>query len=178
MKAIVTHTNANVIVAKNCIEEAGGIALESGYDTIRFYVSTNNLITRYCYSYAMATGQTIQQNDVTVENQDFKGWVFYAEYSTKQDKNKDVAHSPQRGIEVLQHTTGNVIAVFPEQKDSNYNMTGIGCLMIESIPNDDKLAWSSLSHSYLEEYGKRISLEQALRLHPNMFLQGYFEKEQ
>lgn len=171
---------------KSIVEQSECIALhvEDGYYAhAQIYAPTQKAWRTYREQYnALAMSHNIPEiaeNDILKHPpQDYKGWVFYAEYANKTMKKKDVAYSHKLKRDTLQYTNGNVIAVFPEQKNLDYSMMCISTLMSNPESNTAMLASGSCSSEYLRDYGKHISLEQAMRLHPNMFLLGYFNVEE
>lgn len=183
----VIHRNCARTFAQQMLEifiQSGAHLLDatSWQERIDFMMPTLKMIEQYrkAYSnYGKNIGQAIGPDDITVIEQDFTGVVFYAEYASQADKRRDVANSPERGLATLQYTNGNVVATFPKDRpELSRDIPTHGTYEVTPVPNTTKLNYGSVDFDYLSERCKRISLSQAIELHPNMFMMGYFDKKQ
>lgn len=147
-------------------------------DQVLLYAPSRAILRDYIAMYQAqdkAMGPAIsEENFLAWDQQDFTGVRFYAEYASTTEKNRDVAHSPQRALPVLQHTQGTVVAVWYDQGE--YGRYPAIVSIIEK-PNCDAFSFSEVTSEYLSERCKAISREQAMRLHPELFLTRYFNAD-
>jgi hypothetical protein len=82
-----------------------------------------------------------------------KGYRFYLEHNSPQDKRKG-------------NDAGNVIAISTDiiGRDGDYE----GLASVTSAPDSD-VNWGNINIDYLEGYCKRISEEKAREIHPRLF---------
>lgn len=146
-------------------------------ETLALYAHTEKILHDFIKRYNEYPGvETLSTDHIRRATvQDFTGIRFYADYENKTLKNKDVAHAPRTGKAVLQYTNKNTIAI--EKDTGHFSANGYCYDGISPIWSSENSAVTStaIHVDYLRDNCKAISREQAMRLHPNMFLSGFFD---